>query len=480
MLHHRFVMLTLSTLLFLLSGCGTETPTEPENRRAKSGLSLFNHMKTFTIRHEHLSESEAAFVAYRYDLFVGNGERIAEIRAINPDILMLAYMTVRANGVETFGAGCTIHDLCAEPFASQEGYDVENFFVHYQEDVSYNFTFPVGGWMTVSVPGWNPGREGGDPPATAASLSESRVWGAWDYQQRWANIADPGWQHWTSERIVALTEYGGLELDGVLIDGIARNVGEMAWMQFDKTREYAGETVDNGFSMIDDGYSFIVYLRDYLSGTYGSLKIIAGNATHPWYLVTEAANSPRLLERFEWFLLENGVQIDNSAVPATCSYEVTWPQLMAVKGLAKEGKKILFGGKDNTWSDRGRLFVLSVFYLINHTNMYYTQQGPGLVWHEVMSYELGAPEGEPYLWGSGTDPMAPANTFHIMARDYGNALVLVKFRHEDSVVMWSLSNTTHALGGNYRALDIDGTPGAVITEVTLRNNEAAILIPESR
>ena len=36
--------------------------------------------------------------------------------------------------------------------------------------------------------------------------------------------------------------------------------------------------------------------------------------------------------------------------------------------------------------------------------------------------------------------------------------------------------TTHALGGNYRLLNADGSLGPIITSITLRNGEGAILI----
>ncbi len=474
----RTVVFTMLVPLLLAAGCGTDSPTEPENRGIKSGLSPYNHIKTFTIKHGPLMEAEADFVAERYDLFVGDKTWIAEMRAINPDILVLAYASAMVNDTEIFGGTCTIHELCAETFAAQEGYDVEDFFLHYREDISYDFNFPVGGLMTVSIPGWNPDREAGDPPATATSRSEARVWATWDYQSRWGNVADPGWQHWTCERIAALNEHGGYELDGVLMDNVARSLPEMEWMHFDKIAEYGEEPVTNSFSMIDDNYAFAVIVRDYLAQTFESPKIIVGNATHPWFLIDETVNCGRLQERYDWFLLECGVRIDNAVVGATCSYEVTWLQILEVMELAKRGKKILFGGKENTWTDRGALFCLSTFYLINHTNMYYAQHGLGLDWFDGIAYDIGLPVGDPYEWATGLDPAAPANTFHIMARSYDHALVLVKFRPEASMSQYTMTSTTHALGASYRPLNADGTLGDPVTEVDLRNNEAAILIPE--
>jgi hypothetical protein len=38
------------------------------------------------------------------------------------------------------------------------------------------------------------------------------------------------------------------------------------------------------------------------------------------------------------------------------------------------------------------------------------------------------------------------------------------------------SITTHALDGSYAPLNVDGTIGAPVTQATIRNNEALILI----
>jgi hypothetical protein len=48
----------------------------------------------------------------------------------------------------------------------------------------------------------------------------------------------------------------------------------------------------------------------------------------------------------------------------------------------------------------------------------------------------------------------------------------------DGSVVDDRSYTTHPLPRGYRPLRQDGTLGAVITQVRIRNNEALILIPE--
>jgi hypothetical protein len=65
----------------------------------------------------------------------------------------------------------------------------------------------------------------------------------------------------------------------------------------------------------------------------------------------------------------------------------------------------------------------------------------------------------------------------VFARRFTRALVLVKMLPLGSVED-SRSTTIHALGATYRPLRADGTLGSPVTQASLRNNEALILIPQ--
>ena len=68
----------------------------------------------------------------------------------------------------------------------------------------------------------------------------------------------------------------------------------------------------------------------------------------------------------------------------------------------------------------------------------------------------------------------------VYQRSYSNALVLYKpLSYRAGVGTGTAADntvTTHVLNGNYRMLRNDGTLGPVITSITLRNGEGAILI----
>jgi hypothetical protein len=100
-------------------------------------------------------------------------------------------------------------------------------------------------------------------------------------------------------------------------------------------------------------------------------------------------------------------------------------------------------------------------------------------WVAAAAFDVGQPQGSWSVFATGTDPSNSALTYNVYQRSYGNALVLYKPRSYAQGVSGSLADasaTTHALGGNYRVLYADGTLGAVVTSVTLRNGEGVILV----
>src|SRR5262249_36730367 len=101
-------------------------------------------------------------------------------------------------------------------------------------------------------------------------------------------------------------------------------------------------------------------------------------------------------------------------------------------------------------------------------------------WSPAAAFDVGQPIGEKSVRVTGADPAAPALTYKVYQRQYGNALVLYKpLSYTRGVGTGGLGDATAtavALGGTYRPLHADGTLGAPVTSVTLRNGEGAILV----
>src|SRR5262249_10821743 len=100
-------------------------------------------------------------------------------------------------------------------------------------------------------------------------------------------------------------------------------------------------------------------------------------------------------------------------------------------------------------------------------------------WTAAAAYNIGAPLGTWSEFASGADPLNAALTYRVYQRSFANALVLYKplSTNASGTVTGSLNSaTTHALGGTDRPLLADGTLGAAVTSVTLRNGEGIVLV----
>lgn len=101
-------------------------------------------------------------------------------------------------------------------------------------------------------------------------------------------------------------------------------------------------------------------------------------------------------------------------------------------------------------------------------------------WIPAVTTNVGTPLGAMSVYATGQDPENPALTYQVFGRQYTNALVLYKpLSYTLGVGTGTLDNataTTINLGGNYRELNSDGTLGPIITSISLRNGEGAVLM----
>jgi hypothetical protein len=138
---------------------------------------------------------------------------------------------------------------------------------------------------------------------------------------------------------------------------------------------------------------------------------------------------------------------------------------------------------------RTQIATLAYYYLVGDpTRTFLDLYGgfsPATSWNQhwfgALTYNVGKPTNSWSLFASGLDPSDTRLTYHVYARSYTNALVLYKPLSSTATASMtgSLSNnsaTVQQLGGTYRPLNADGTLGAPVTSITLRNGEGAILI----
>ena len=101
-------------------------------------------------------------------------------------------------------------------------------------------------------------------------------------------------------------------------------------------------------------------------------------------------------------------------------------------------------------------------------------------WVAAAANNVGQPLGNWYEFAAGADPSNAALAYKVFGRQYGNALVLYKpLSYQVGVGTGTIADptaTVHQLGAAYRILQADGTLGATVTSITLRNAEGVVLI----
>lgn len=137
---------------------------------------------------------------------------------------------------------------------------------------------------------------------------------------------------------------------------------------------------------------------------------------------------------------------------------------------------------------RTKLGALAYYYLLADPDrtmiMFFGGSNPAMAWSTTWiaaaEVDVGTPTAAMTTWATGQDPQNPALTYKVFGRTYSDSLVLYKplsyTLRVGSGTTADATATTHDLGGRYRAVNADGSLGPVITSITLRNGEGAVLL----
>jgi len=137
---------------------------------------------------------------------------------------------------------------------------------------------------------------------------------------------------------------------------------------------------------------------------------------------------------------------------------------------------------------RSQIGSLAYYYLLADPDktflMFNGGQSPAAPWNEVWvpaaAVDVGRPTGSMTTWATGNDPQNTRLRYQVLRRDYQNAITLFKpLSYTLGVGTGTTADATatvHQLGGNYRRLNVDGTRGPVITSLSLRGGEGAVLM----
>lgn len=462
---------------------------------------------------EYLDPSEVTWRASHADLIMARAVAWADdMRATNPNVRIFEYIMSLYYIYESEG----------EPWARAHGYDPEDFYLHYHEDVfvpRYGGTVLVPGFPPGVVPGWNPDWQSGDPPASATARWQARVPGITESSagvRFIANMTHPGYRRFLADYTRRLLD-GTLwnislstgPLDGVVVDR-AIYYPRYDEGQLEKTNEFLGLPVDDSHPYPLAVEAFLPELSAELSSSFGAGFDVMPNYGHVAFLSLDDRFAQGVQQYVDWAHGEVWLMYRGGSTPTTggtrvISYESDYENAIAnIVRQTRAGHRRVVGAKDLSdgivGSDRGRILSLALYYLIHNANTFYTYQSSAFdvggvhisewQWNPAVQYDIGLParipegsvdfEGdsdtnEHYVLASGPDPYDPSLTYHLLARNFTGGIVLAKMLPAGSVID-DRSATRHQLDGPYAVLRGDGTLGNVISEVTIRNNEGLILI----
>ena len=304
-------------------------------------------------------------------------------------------------------------------------------------------------------------------------------------------------------------KYASGSVDGVMID-------EAIWYPIfgegllSHSDEYYGVPVNDDHPYTYAMESLYPGLANDMKNEFGATKDIMPNYGHVFFLNYPNRCAVDIQKSTPWIWGEVWATYTGTSSPTSggnrCITEDS-DYDQAVRQViyqTRMGGRRVVGARDysngTSGTDRGKLLSLGLYYLVHNSHTFYMYEtlighaGAGDVstwaYNPAVDYDIGQPDQIPngsvdfegkantkehYLFASGSDPVNPSLTYHVHARRFTNALVLVKLLPTGSTTD-DASITTHALDGTYAPLNVDGTIGAPITQASIRNNEALILI----
>jgi len=465
----------------------------------------------------YLDADEMAWRATHFDALVGRVANNADqLRALNPNIRSFEYWNARHHWYDDL-------DNEAMNWASAHGYDGEDFYLHYKEDVevpTWESVTLVVGFPPGVVPGWNPEWQPGDPPASAPDRASSRVFGFNSGQHEpWymVNVTDPGLRRFVTEFLISVldgsrqyTSYASGPIEGVMADEALYyaiyNEGLLG-----KSTEFFGVPLDEDHPYAVGFETLYPELAAAFHQHFGRTIDVMPNFATPYFLRLDnrCAQNVQMTTPWIWaevWLADRGTYTPTSGSYRAITYEGDYDQsVVKIIGQTRRGGRRLLCARDLTGggagTSRAKLFSLALYYLLHNGNTFYmynsvnSHAGVGHLstwqWNPAVEFDIGQPASIPpeatdfegmantkehYLFATGPDPVYSTLTYRVFARRFTNALVLVKMLPAGSVID-DRTITTHPLDGSYAVLREDGTLGDVVTTAQIRNNEGLILVP---
>lgn len=490
------------------------------------------------------STSELQWLANHHDAIIGitdyslgrmNETQYNIMKTANPSVLLMSYSyhtAFTSDAMRTFVTN----------WATTNSLNGEDMYLHYAYDqpVKIRVTTPkttgtgtpsdricdsAGKLLSTGTSG-NYYLSLGHPNGSASTLADARIYQFWNsgWEPR-GNHMHPTYQGafkaWTKSQIQIAS---GKYLDGVFLDTYDGPVLTEYTPNMHRIKEIidAGQGVDDTTARtyysikmaemvgtiqsqlkteLDNPNFFITLNGSEPSYTYGISKVSIGDQ-----LGLEKLDS----NTFEYL-----------ATPSKATYWgiANYTPIFLADILAPKVTK-MFNQIDTAWYNYGsfpkppiggKQHMIGSFYLFNEPNMYFglhygsgsnygprtpagSYSGVGLSfenshWDKMLEYDIGTPvvkTGNGINGVSKTDDkMYVVEKVHnirwIMARDYTNAKILVRYESSNNTTLSEIGTDpkTYNLDGNYRRLLEDNSLGPIVSNITLGKSEGAIMIRET-
>jgi hypothetical protein len=359
-------------------------------------------------------------------------------KSANPSILYfpytLQYTVVQPTGTKDDRTSAYLKDM-QRWYSAHRQYDMEKAFLH------------VGG-------------------LDAAHRVELKIWDS----KRWViNPGDAGSRAYQRDRYQRIAE--GAE--GVFIDEFGGKMGGAKPSdEYPTTAAYLAAEAEM-IAAIHAAIApkiLLINIAEYWSPADSAI-VVAGGGAH-----LERTNFP-----FTDRLIERWTQIDHLlAMNVYTEFVTLWGYTDWVSGRGHF--QSFTRGIYDSEVERGQLFQLASYYMAvpaNPQRFSYDQQNmwnvrPDTVWMPAVEADVGHPREKRRLLASGLD--AAGQKYRIYARDFDHAYVVIRpqtgWRNQTYADSTGIAVT---LPAPMRLLHRDGTLGAAVSSVTLRNVESAIL-----
>ena len=436
----------------------TPPPTPPPSQETapQGSGSLFSgysassphwtHIRTLiTDFYYHWTPDERTWAGQHYDASLsGKGDAW---RSVNPGVTHLPYTlfwTVltpeSANGKESLAS--IYYDDMEQWYAAHPQYRLEDAFLH---------------------------------TSTTKSLATRVKVMIWDSDRYLINPADPGARAYTVDRYVRVVQ--GEE--GVFIDECSSgDIMKRARLGVDVDPTVYQTEFTSLLAEMKKAFGSKVIMLNTAEYTqdFDRANAAAAGAVH-----LELFNNPMSSSmggRWNWVddLRSLGVTVD-----LVSPYSAKW---------ADDHPSQYPKGNYPTSGQRLNMWVLASYYMVvgqNPAGLYFHPLGPNWdtpfaqFWFKAVEANIGHPLGARSVLAKGTDPTGKSYT--VYQREFDKALVLIRPQQGwDTQSYLDATGVEIALpsGETWLPLRGDGTLGAAVTKVTLRNSESLILVKKSR